>query len=140
MRIRSRTPEDLREVEALLDQAGLPADGLAATTGWVLVHADRIQCHIALECAGDATVLRSLAVSRDCRGRGYGRALLDFAEAALVTRGPGLRVLRTDSIGAWVLRRGYRPATLGDLPAAVRDTTQFSGGLCASTPVFVKEN
>lgn len=139
MRIRARTNEDLPEVETLLDAAGLPADGLAATTGWVLVHEGRIEGHIALECAGEATVLRSLAVSEACQGRGYGRALLDFAEAALVTRGPGLRVLRTDSIGAWVQRRGYHLARLGDLPAAVRATTQFSGGLCASTPVYVKE-
>jgi N-acetylglutamate synthase-like GNAT family acetyltransferase len=140
MRIRAREPQDSAEVERLLADSGLPSDGLEATTGWVLLHDGRIHGHIALECAGDATVLRSLAVSKQCQGRGYGRALLDFAEAALVTRGPGLRVLRTDSIGDWVLRRGYRPARLGDLPAPVRGTTQFSGGLCASTPVYVKEN
>lgn len=140
MRIRPRTPADLADVEALLEAAGLPADGLDVTTGWVLVHDGHIHGHIALECAGDSTVLRSLVVSKACQGRGYGRALLDFAEAALVTRGPGLRVLRTDSIGEWVQRRGYHPARLGDLPAAVRGTTQFAGGLCASTPVYVKEN
>ncbi len=140
MRIRAREPEDLEKVERLLAEAGLPADGLDSTTGWVLLENGRIHGHIALECAGDSTVLRSLVVSKDCRGRGYGRALLDFAEAALVTRGPGLRVLRTDSIGDWVLRRGYQPARLGDLPAPVRGTSQFTGGCCAATPVYIKEN
>lgn len=140
MRIRAREPEDTAAVEHLLAAAGLPADGLEATTGWILLEDDQIHGHIALECAENATILRSLVVSKECQGRGYGRALLDFAEAALVARGPGLRVLRTDSIGDWVLRRGYRPARLGDLPAPVRGTTQFSGGLCASTPAYIKEN
>ena len=140
MRIRARTPQDSAAVEQLLNTAGLPADGLESTQGWVLLEAGRIHGHIALERAGEATVLRSLAVSPECQGRGYGRALFDFAEVALVAQGPGLRVLRTDSISGWVLRRGYRPARLGDLPVPVRGTTQFSGGLCASTPVYVKEN
>ena len=160
MRIRAREQDDLAEVERLLSAVGLPPDGLDRTRGWVLLEDDRIHGHIALECAGTTTVLRSLVVAKEQQGHGLGRALFDFAEAALAAWGPGLRVLRTDSIGDWVLRRGYRLAQLGELPAPVRGTSQFSGGLCAgspgagspcagspyagspcaSTPIYIKEN
>ena len=134
--IRRREPRDLPEVEALLAEAGLPAEGLDLTRGWVAELEGRVVGHVALEPAEDAGVIRSLVMAPMLRGGGWGRALLDAAEAA-VTEGP--LVLKTDTIAAWVRRRGYRPVTLGEVPPGVRATTQFAGSLCASTPVFLKE-
>jgi len=134
--IRLREPRDLPEVEALLAEAGLPAEGLDRTRGWVAEVEGRVVGHVALEAAPDAGVIRSLVMAPMLRGGGWGRALLDAAEAA-VTEGP--LVLKTDTIAAWVRRRGYRPVTLGEVPPGVRATTQFAGSLCASTPVFRKE-
>lgn len=134
--IRPRRADDLAAAAALLGQCGLPADGLDRTEGWILEGPEGPAGHVAVERAAEAVVLRSLAVHPDRRGEGLGRLLFDLAEREA---GPGLKVLRTDSIGPWVLRRGYRAARLGDLPETVRATTQFSGGLCASTPVYVKE-
>ena len=134
--IRSREARDLPAVAALLAEAGLPADGLDRTTGWVAEAEGRVLGHVALESAPDAGVIRSLVVAPILRGGGRGRELLDAAEAA-VTSGP--IVLKTDTIAAWVLRRGYRPVTLGEVPPGVRATTQFEGALCAGTPVYLKE-
>ena len=134
--IRLRESHDLPEVEALLSEAGLPAEGLDLTRGWVAELEGRVVGHVALEAAPDAGVIRSLVMAPMLRGGGWGRALLDAAEAA-VTEGP--LVLKTDTIAAWVRRRGYRPVTLGEVPPGVRATTQFAGSLCASTPVFLKE-
>ena len=134
--LRPRQSQDSEGVTKLLQRCGLPADGLALTEGWVVEGPAGIEGHIALERTPEAVVLRSLAVDPSRRGEGLGRHLFDLAEAKA---GPGLRVLRTDTIGPWALRRGYRQARLGDLPAGVLATTQFSGGLCAATPVFVKE-
>lgn len=59
------------------------------------------------------------------------------AVEAAVASGPV--VLTTDTIAAWVQRRGYRRGALGDGPASVRTTTQFEGSLCASTSIYLKE-
>ncbi|HJW32666.1 MAG TPA: GNAT family N-acetyltransferase [Holophagaceae bacterium] len=134
--IRPREPRDLPAVEALLAAAGLPADGLDRTSGWVTETEGGVVGHVALEPAPDAGVIRSLVVAPILRGGGQGRELLDAAEAA-VDRGP--IVLKTDTITEWVLRRGYRPVTLGEVPPGVRTTTQFEGALCSGTPVFLKE-
>ncbi|HJV22798.1 MAG TPA: GNAT family N-acetyltransferase [Holophagaceae bacterium] len=134
--IRPREPRDLPAVEALLAAAGLPADGLDHTAGWVAEAEGRVVGHVAVESAPDAGVIRSLVVAPILRGGGRGRELLDAAEAA-VTQGP--IVLKTDTIAAWVERRGYRPVPLGHVPPGVRTTTQFEGALCAGTPVFLKE-
>lgn len=134
--IRPREPRDRPAVEALLAAAGLPAEGLDRTTGWVAESEGRVAGHVALESTPDAGVIRSLVVAPNLRGSGQGRALLDAAEAA-VTVGP--LVLKTDAIAAWVMRRGYRAVTLGEVPPGVRTTTQFEGALCAGTPVFLKE-
>lgn len=134
--IRPREARDLPAVAALLTAAGLPAEGLERTVGWVADGEGALQGHVALEATPEAGVIRSLVVAPTLRGGGLGRALLDVAEAA-VTTGP--LVLKTDTIAAWVKRRGYRPVTLGEVPPTVRATTQFEGSLCASTPVFRKE-
>jgi N-acetylglutamate synthase-like GNAT family acetyltransferase len=134
--IRPRDPKDLPTVEALLQGAGLPPDGLDRTQGWVVEEGGQVVGHVALEGTADAGVIRSLVVEPTFRGGGQGRALLDAAEAA-VMQGP--IVLKTDTIAAWVLRRGYHPVTLGEVPPGVRTTTQFEGALCAGTPVFLKE-
>ncbi len=134
--IRPREPRDLPAVEALLAAAGLPAEGLNRTKGWVAEAESRVVGHVALESTPDAGVIRSLVVAPNLRGGGQGRHLLDAAEAA-VDRGP--IVLKTETITDWVLRRGYRSVPLGDVPPGVRTTTQFEGALCAGTPVFLKE-
>lgn len=134
--IRPRTPDDLPAVAKLLDHAGLPADGLVRTLGWVAVEEGSVLGHVALELAPDAAVIRSLVVAPGQRSTGLGRKLMDTAESAA---GSLPLVLKTDTISAWVQRRGYRSVALGDVPQGVRATTQFEGSLCAGTLVFLKE-
>jgi hypothetical protein len=47
-------------------------------------------------------------------------------------------VLRTKSVGAWVERRGYRPASAGQIPQSLLGTSEFEGSLCSGYPVFIK--
>ena len=63
------------------------------------------------------------------------RRLMDLAEGAGSNR---TLVLRTESIGPWVERRGYVRTPADHLPASVRTTTQFEGSLCSSCPVYAK--
>lgn len=135
MTIRQRILEDLPAVARLLEAAHLPSDGLERTEGWVVEQAGQIIGHIAIEMTPDAAVLRSLAVQAGQGGRGLARQLMETAEAH---GGRRTLVLKTDSIGPWAERRGYRRATLAQLPASVLATTQFEGALCSGYPVFMK--
>ena len=59
------------------------ADGQA----WVLEDAERIVAILVLEAGPQGLLLDNIAVLPDCQGKGYGRALLEFAEAEAVRRG-----------------------------------------------------
>lgn len=137
MRLRNRLPSDLEQVLRLLDAAGLPPDGLERTEGWVLELDERIVGHVATEATAEALVLRSLVVDPGHRGRGLGERLMAAAEASAGAR---VILLKTETVGSWMQRRGYQPTTLGQVPASVRETTQFSGSLCAGTPIYLKED
>jgi len=136
MRLRKRLPSDQAQVLRLLAAAGLPPDGLDRTEGWVLEMDDTLIGHIAIEPTHDALVIRSLVVDSSHRGKGLGESLMAEAEAAATGR---ILVLKTETVGPWMERRGYRLATLDEVPASVRTTTQFSGSLCSGTPVYLKE-
>jgi arsenite methyltransferase len=135
MSLRIRRPEDIPQVARLLAAVALPPDGLDRTEGWVIEEGGQILGHVAVELTPEVAVIRSLVVAPGAQGRGLARRLMDLAE----DRG-GSRILamRTETIGLWAERRGYRPATVGQLPASVRSTTQFEGDLCSSCPVFAK--
>jgi len=136
MRLRKRLPADQTQVLHLLASAGLPAEGLDRTEGWVLEEAGLVSGHVAVEPTQDALVIRSLAVDPSHRGQGLGERLMAEAEAAGAGRA---LVLKTDTVGPWMERRGYRLATLEQVPSTVRTTTQFSGSLCSGTPVYLRE-
>ena len=135
MSIRRRQPEDRRIVNRLLEAVDLPSCGLERTEGWVVEARGEILGHVAVEVTPDAAVIRSLVVAPEAQGQGLARRLMDLAEGA---GGNRTLVLRTESIGPWVERRGYVRTPVDHLPASVRTTTQFEGSLCSSCPVYAK--
>ncbi len=135
MDLRPRTAEDLPEVTRLLEAEGLAAEGLDLTRGWVVRVQGRVAGHVAIELTADAAVLRSLVVDPAHRGSGMAGRLLEAAEAAAGRR---TLVLKTETIGPWILRRGYVPATREQVPSSVLATTQFQGALCACCPIYLK--
>jgi hypothetical protein len=60
---------------------------------------------------------------------------MDIAEAEAGNRAI---LLRTKTIGPWVLRRGYASASEDQIPASVKSTTEFEGSLCSGFPVYIK--
>ena len=135
MKLRKRQPEDCQAVAHLLAAVNLPADGLDRTEGWVIEEGQDILGHVAVERTPEVAVIRSLVVAPRAQGQGLARQLLEVAEAQ---GGCRQLALRTESIGAWVERRGYLRSTVAQLPPSVRTTTQFEGELCSSCPVYAK--
>ena len=135
MNIRERQAEDFPAIGTLLEAAGLPSSGLERTRGWVAEECGQIISHIAMEETGDAVVLRSLATAPAAQGRGIAKRLMDLAEAEAGNR---VILLRTRTVGPWVLRRGYSLAGSNQIPASVRATSEFEGSLCSGFPVYVR--
>lgn len=71
---------------------------VAAGHAWVLDDAGRIDGIAVLEPDGDALLLENVAVRSDAQGRGYGRALIAFAEAEALRRGLGVLRLYTNAL------------------------------------------
>ncbi len=128
MNVRERRADDLEAVRGLLETGGLPSKGLERTIGWIAEENGQIISHIALEEADDAVVLRSLATAPAAQGRGAARQLMNIAEAHAGNR---TILLRTKTIGPWVLRRGYSLIASDQVPASARSTSEFEGSMCS---------
>lgn len=135
MKIRERQAEDLEAVRLLLETSGLPSKGLERTRGWVAEESGQIISHVALEETQDAVVLRSLATSPAAQGRGAARHLMEVAEKHAGAR---LILLRTKTVGPWVLRRGYAPIASDRVPTSLRTTSEFEGSMCSGYPIYMK--
>ena len=135
MNIRERRAGDLEAVRGLLETGGLPSKGLERTIGWIAEENGQIISHIALEEADNAVVLRSLATAPAAQGRGAARQLMDIAETHAGNR---TILLRTKTVGPWVLRRGYALIASDQVPAGARSTSEFEGSMCSGYPIYRK--
>ena len=139
--LRTATGDDLDRVVSLLEAAGLPTadvrDG-AATFYLGRRPGGRAPDPVAtggLEPAGDATLLRSIVVAPDARGRGVGRTLVAELEARAA--GADCYLLTTDATGFFA-RLGYERVDRADAPEGVRRTRQFEGVCPGSATVLYR--
>jgi arsenate reductase len=133
--IRPSTSQDMPTVIAMLKAEDLPCEELEMTIGWVAERAGAIIGHVGLELTDDAAVLRSLVVTPDIRGHGVARRLMDRAEHEAAGRDI---FLRTQSIGPWVVRRGYIQVGIDQVPPSIKRTSEFSGCTCSGCPIYFK--
>jgi arsenate reductase len=132
---------DLHDVEQLLQDAGLPRDGLAACArnGTLFVaRADDLSllgC-VALETFDTAVLLRSLAVTAGARGQGLGSALvgraLDHARAA----GAHEAWLLTETAAPFFAARAWTAADRAAAPAAVAGSVEFTRACPSTVPAM----
>jgi amino-acid N-acetyltransferase len=125
--IRTAYTGDEPAVVALVEQAGLPAGGLADLVdgGHVLVAEDhdRIVGCVALEPAGHQQLLRSLAVAPAHRGAGLGRQLLD---AALARSAGGEVWTLTETAEQLLVRSGFVSVDRDQIDGPVTATALWS--------------
>jgi N-acetylglutamate synthase-like GNAT family acetyltransferase/SAM-dependent methyltransferase len=132
-------PEDYAAMAALLGEVDLPTDGLAEHFGaaWVARAGAVIAGTAALEVYGDAALLRSVAVRPAYRGEGIGERLVRAALAWAQQDGVSNVYLLTSTAGAYFPRLGFRAVERSGVPAAVRDSVEFTTVCPASALVMV---
>ena len=137
MTVRPPTAAEWPAVVALVERAGLPTSDLAPSHAPRFLIAARdgrlIGC-VAVERYGAWGLLRSLAVAVGERGRGTGGALLEAAEARAHTDGLTHLALLTTTAAGFFRSRGWLPRDRGDLPEAVRQSSEVAG-ICPASAV-----
>ena len=138
--IRAANPDDLSRVEALLVASGLPTAGVAAALGDFLVaeHDGTIVGVVGVEQCCGYGLLRSTAVDASWRSRGLGRQLVERAIAGAESKGLQALYLLTTTAEHYFPSFGFAVTTRDEVPAAVRDTVEFTSACPASAVVMVR--
>jgi amino-acid N-acetyltransferase len=133
-------PGDLDEILALLVTSNLPLDGLRDHLATTLVARDggRVVGSAALERYADGSLLRSVAVLPDCRGRRHGRGLTAAAiRLARECQAPALYLLTTTAED-FFRTHGFERISRGEVPAAVQTSVEFTSACPSSATVMRK--
>jgi amino-acid N-acetyltransferase len=131
-------PRDWQRIASLLHESGLPIDGLRVhlATTIVAVDGDHIVGCAALEIFGPDALLRSVAVAPTHRGRGMGNALTAAMLAVARTHGVRALYLLTETATEFFPRFGFTTTTRDAVPAAVRQSVEFTTACPESATVM----
>jgi amino-acid N-acetyltransferase len=138
--VRAATADDIAAVEALLNAAALPIEGVAALIRQVpgaFVVAERQRAVVAagaLEPAGEHALLRSVVVAATARSSGVGRLVVERLLADADRRGVAGVYLLTTTAERWFPRFGFAPVNRASVPVPVANTWEFKTG-CAQTAI-----
>lgn len=130
-----------KEVEALLTSEKLPVSDLINSD-----HVELFGCELNGKLAGvvgvetqeNVGLLRSLVVSGDMRGTGYGQDLVVAAESWAFNKGITHLYLLTTNADNYFLKLGYEVVSRDQAPSFIANTPQFSG-LCPSFAIFMSK-
>ena len=137
MQIRLARSQDEPAVKHLLQECQLPCEDLAPfhlRHFFASTEGDQVLGVVGLEPRAGAALLRSLAVSATCRGRGLGRELVARAEAHAQGLGIESLYLLTTTAQEFFARLGYEIVDRNSAPKPIQETTEFKS-LCPSSSV-----
>ena len=129
------------ETEVLLTVAGLPTTDLRDSQNFQLFgirRGEQLIGLIGVENYSPVGLLRSLVVATKYRNGGYGRTLVDDAEAWASLHGVKDLYLLTTTAVAFFERLGYQVVSRSVAPPAISATPQFAG-LCPSSSTFMRK-
>lgn len=120
-------PDELPEILTLLEECGLPQDGLRDHLSSTLVarREGGIVGSAALEIYGRTALLRSVAVRRDLRGAGIGGRLTAAALNLALDLGVEEAYLLTETADSFFPRFGFRRIPRSEVPEDVRRSAEF---------------
>lgn len=121
---------------ALLASAALPRDDIDVTPGrfWRFHDAHGDVGFAGLEVCGDDALLRSVIVTPERRGRGHGRAILDWMLDRAASLGVRRVFLLTTTAADFFAAADFTRITRDAAPANIRATSEFAS-LCPETAV-----
>ncbi|MEW6363681.1 MAG: arsenic resistance N-acetyltransferase ArsN2 [Acidobacteriota bacterium] len=134
-------PGDLAEIRALLVSAELPAADIEPhISNFIVARAGQeLIGSIGIEVAGDAGLLRSLAVRPPYRGRGIAETLCSRLEGYARALGVRRLYLLTTTAEGYFRKRGYQRVPRSEAPAGVQSTHEFRSA-CPSTAACMRKD
>jgi amino-acid N-acetyltransferase len=141
--LRQASAADLRAIEKLLEESGLPTAGVAQALGNFIV-AESDEGHIigvaGLECcSGEYALLRSTAVEPAWRGSGLGRRLVTHLIAEAESRGMKALYLLTTTAERYFPSFGFVRTTRESVPDEIKASVEFREACPASATVMSLE-
>ena len=136
---RIKPVSELTEIVSLLSECDLPVSdiSLSRPLQFFGIRSDSsLAAVIGLELFGSAALLRSLAVTPACRGRGLARKLVAYTEHFAASHGVEFLFLLTTTAPLFFSRRGFVATSRATAPPAIQATSQFSG-LCPESSAFL---
>ena len=132
--LRQATEDRLSYVRTLLDRNDLPTQDVEAKSDslYVAFVADEPVGVGGIESHGTDGLLRSVVVERDVRDDGVGTALCDALEERATSDRVERLYLLTTTASDFFDDRGYVEVERAEVPATIRQTTEFDE-LCPST-------
>jgi arsenite methyltransferase len=127
------TEGDLPAIEALVAEVGLPGDVASHLSDFLVArHQGQIVGCVGMEVHGSDALFRSLSVSPAYRGAGVGRRLYEALVGKARAKGVERAYLLTTTIASLAESWGFRRIERDQVPAGIKDSTQFRGAWCAS--------
>lgn len=139
MKIEPALPSDLAGIRWLLSSDDLPTEDLTVESlklFRVVRDEKGVVGAIGIELHERNALLRSLVVAQDQRKTGLGAGLVRAAEALAATQSVSSIYLLTTTAAEFFRQLGYRRVPRDGVPAAIRDTAEFSS-LCPSTAIVM---
>lgn len=138
--IRPAMPEDLPQLERLLEQSDLSPSGVAPALSSFLVAEsdDELAGAVGLEWYDRDALLRSAAVDQRFRGSGLGAALVQRILAHAEERNARAVYLLTTTADRWFPRFGFERTTRDTVPDLVKTSIEFREICPDSAVVMVK--
>ncbi len=135
---RPAAADDWGTIEALLTDASLPLEGSHAHLASFIVGELEgvIVCAGALEPYGEAALLRSVVVSANRRGSGFGAILFDEVSGMAKARGVDQLFLLTTTAAPFFAQRGFAVVARETVPAALQASHEFQGACPASATLM----
>lgn len=132
--LESITEGDVPSLYTLLQDAGLPLDGLAdhLSTTLVAKEGEQIVGSVAIELYGESALLRSVAVAEPVRGTGLGRQLVEAAIGLARQQQAQRLYLLTETATEWFPRFGFVPVERAAVEPAVQSSVEFISACPAS--------
>jgi amino-acid N-acetyltransferase len=137
----SASAPDLIAIRELLEGSGLPTSDLESARPEFVVVRERgeVVAAGALERFGSSALVRSVVVSRERRGAGLGREILDELERRARASQIERLILLTQTAGQFFVRRGYRVIERGSAPQEVQQSEEFRT-LCPGSATCMAKN